>query len=134
MIIYFLDGTEVSSSDLTLDWSSYRVWLGTENVTNEIRQSDKVKIWPGFSREKDNLRAHAEQQARRGEPVTPTGSTSTWDIFWNQIITDPLEAPLDYADDKITGRLFASTTVRLLLIGGAVYLAWRMGLLKKWIK
>jgi hypothetical protein len=128
MIVTLLDGRTVDSRDLSLNRDSYRVtYLGTEDVTRNMRQSDKVSVFSGFSRERDNIRSSDDSRIAQNLPPVQVGSTSILANFTRQIVTDPLAAPLDYADDKITGRLFKSSTVRLvvlLVVLGAVFYFW----------
>ena len=126
-MLTLISGRQIDIAGLHLDRSSYRVYYGGEDITNDMRQADKVRIFPGFDRSKDNERAYSDRYAQEhgGNRPAPTGSTSVLVNFARQIVTDPLAAPLDYADEKVTGRLLGSSTVRiavtLALIGAVVY-------------
>lgn len=101
MIVTLTNGDQVDSSGLTFNPGSYHVFWGTFDVTKIMRQNDKVQVFPGFSRELDNVRASDEHTIEQGGTPATVGSTSTWDIFWHQIATDPLGAPLDAASNQV---------------------------------
>lgn len=127
MTINLLDGRTVESADINLDRSTYHVYHGTEDITRNMRQNDKVAVFFNFDRERDNNRASDESRLAQGLPTINPGSTSVLYNFASQIVTDPLSAPLDYADQKITGRLAASSTVRIVVVlalFGAVAYFW----------
>src|SRR5687767_8847895 len=125
MIVTLLDGRTVDSRDLSLNRVTYHVtYLGTEDVTRLMRQNDKAAVFSSFDRSRDNIRASDEDRQAQGLAPIRHGSTSLLGNFTTQILTDPLAAPLQFADEKITGRLFASSTVRtivaLALLGAVI--------------
>lgn len=95
-----LNGSQVDEQDLVFNEKDYNVFdaFTGENYTNLIRQSDKVRIFPGFDRAKDNERSFVENYVRQnGKQPLPTGSTSIAYNFWQQVTTDPLKAPIAVA-------------------------------------
>lgn len=119
MIVTLIDGTRVESSELTLNQSTYHVFWGTVDITANMRQNDKVLVFPNFSRATDNNRASDESPYH---PPTVVGSTSTAAIFWNQIIHEPLKAPFEAASAGLK-QVWATPFGKLVLIGGGIALA-----------
>lgn len=114
--ITMLDGRRIDSDDLTFDRESMRFSLSGIDVTNNIKQADKVANFPGFDRAKDNERAYVEAYVKsRGQVPPSTGSTSTLGIFTKQITTEPLAAPLESLD-KTVGQIARSSGVQTIII------------------
>lgn len=120
MNVTLLDGRTVDSQDLTFHPENYHVYYNGEDVTNNMRQSDKAAIWSDFSRATDNERSYAEKYVREnGHNPPPAGSSSTFVNFWQQITTDPLAAPLETLDTTVS-KLTGNSTIRWVLIIAAV--------------
>lgn len=141
MLITLLDGSKIESGDLSLDRGTYQVWaFGVEEVTDLMRQADKLRVFPGFDREKDNARASDDARRAAGQAPIRYGSTSLIGNFTTQILTKPLDAPLE-ALDNTTKKIFKSTGVRVLIalavVALLVYLSVQFGgiaLIKKFFK
>jgi hypothetical protein len=118
MIIRMLDGREIDESELVFDPSTYKVTsaVNGENLTNNIRQSDKARVIPDFDKATDNERAYAEKWFREhGTQPPPPGSTSTMKIFLQQILTEPLQAPLESLNSQIEQATAKNPTVKILV-------------------
>ncbi len=99
-MVALINGGVVDENSLIFSEKSYNVFdaFTGENLTNEIRQSDKVRLFPGFDRARDNERSFVENYVKKnGKLPLPTGSTSIAVNFWQQITTDPLQAPIAVA-------------------------------------
>lgn len=125
MTIELLDGRMVDSGDLSINRTTYRVTNDdtAEDVTALVKQSDKVKVFWNFDRQRDNERASDDAAAARGEAPVRVGSTSIFGNFVEQIVTDPLAAPLEAADRTIartTKSIFGTWSGRLIVIAVVV--------------
>jgi len=69
----------------------------------------------------------AWSNAIREEQNLPPLDTSTLSIFTNQILTDPLEAPLDSANSLLGNTLADLIKSPLVLIAGAVAIFFALG-------
>lgn len=98
MTINLINGGTVDSEDLNLNRNTYHVYdaYTGEDLTNEIRQSDKVRVFSNFDRTRDNERS-ANENLYAGKTPPPIGSTSTLTNFYQQVTTDPLQAPIAVA-------------------------------------
>jgi hypothetical protein len=132
MIVTLLDGRTVDSSELVFHPDTYHVFFNGEDVTNNMRQYDKRQIWPDFDQSVDNERAYAERYFREhGTQPPPTGSSSTFVNFWQQIATDPLAAPLETLD-ATTSKLWENKTVKtVIIIAGIGVALYALSLLLK---
>jgi hypothetical protein len=126
-MINLISGGQVDENNLTFEPKTYHVFdsFSGEDLTYEIRQRDKAQFIPDFSKEVDNERAFAEAYKKKnGSTPPPVGSTSTFVNFWNQITTDPLQAPIAVAlGQGASGRgLGIGTTQKvikgLVVVGG----------------
>lgn len=126
MNITLLDGRSVDSDNLSFDGNTYRVFLGYEDVTNEVRRSDKVALWD-IDQDRENNRVFAENYAAKngGQQPSPLGSTSTLGNFTQQILHDPLAAPLDLLNATVNKIFTAPGVIKVLvisaIIGGAYW-------------
>ena len=123
--VALIDGRRVNTDDVVFDERSYRfTWRG-QDVTNQIRQTDKITNWRSFDRAKDNLRASDEKYFREtGRQQAPTGSTSTAGLFMTQVFTEPFKAPIEAAQrgtEAIGGFKGMAAIGGLLLVGLIVY-------------
>lgn len=123
-----LDGTSVAQNELRLDVVSYHVYAGTRDITNLMRQADKVTAFPHFDRAVDNVRASDEAAIANGETPVVVGSTSLWGNFFRQIFTEPLKAPLEAVGNSFRGlspetQAVVKVATVLLIVGGVAYTA-----------
>lgn len=91
-----LDNREYAAADITLDPVNQRFYdtMTGEDLTRLIKNADK-KTFGGFDQTLSNDLAYKEIH-----PGTPeVGSTSVTGNFFKQIITDPLDAPAEFAQD-----------------------------------
>lgn len=140
-MITLLDGRQIDPASVNFDTSTYHFYYGGEDITNLIRRADKIATWPNFDMTVDNNRIFNEDVAAQGNAnlgavqnilggvdATSTGqvgSTSTFGNFYNQITTDPLNAPLASADNLLKNSLaslFKSWTGWLILGAVALFL------------
>lgn len=92
--IVLMDGRRVDLSALDFNSDTLVFMLGDEDVTNLVKRSDKRRF-PGFDDTAENLRIY-----RASHPGVPeTGSTSILSNFTSQILTDPLDAPVQMFGD-----------------------------------
>jgi len=112
--ILLTTGRAVPVPFIEFDRASHRFFYSGADITDGIRRADKIAYFggQGFDVEQDNLRLYGE----KNPGAAATGSTSIFDAFWGQILTDPLAAPLDYADTAVSTTV-RSTTGKLLLAG-----------------
>ena len=137
MIITFLNGDEVSTSDLTFDAVTGRVYLGSDDVSDEVRFTDKRRLWPRYDWDAWLRRVSNQNQIARGEKPVQEGSTSLLGNFVSQIVTDPFSAPLESADrlgDKIADNSLFNQFKKMLwllailaAIGFGIYLFFQVG-------
>lgn len=115
MDIQLLNGTTVDTDAINFDKSTYQFYLGSENLTDLIRRIDKRRF-SGFDDTTENLRVY-----KLAHPdAMDTGPTTIWGNFWNQISTDPLEAPVELLERKVGGALDSTTgkiAIVLVVIG-----------------
>lgn len=119
------DGRKVSTSDIAWDRNTYHFTVNGEDVTNLLKQADKAANYPGFDRAKDNLRAYNEAYQRRtGQVPQPTGSTSTLYNFAQQILTDPISAPLESLDRTVEQAKKSTGIQTIATIAGIGLVIW----------
>lgn len=118
-----LNGQRVDASDVEFYPDTYRFFYKNDDVTNQIRQADKIANWPNFNQAKDNERAYAEAYAAKhgGASPTPTGSTSTVATFIKQIFTEPLKAPSESLQRQVQGSPAVQAGIVVVTLG-LVYL------------
>lgn len=117
MNITLIDGRQADVAGIHFDDSTYHFVYAGEDITNNMFQRDKIANFEeqGFDRSIDNERASAEHFAAThpGQTQPPTGSTSTWEIFFHQITTEPLKAPLE-AVDAAVAQITASSGIKVI--------------------
>ncbi len=123
MNITLISGRVVDSDVVDFDPATHLFTLEGQDITDDIKRNDKRKF-VGFSDEQENLRWF-----KKNNPNAPeTGSTSTLGLFWDQITTDPLDAPLDAADAAVQD-ILGRTSTKIILGGIALvvvgYIAWK---------
>ena len=112
MTIALLDGRRIDVGAISFNESSYQFFFRSENITNLIRRADKNNFFPEFDPNKDNARLST------GNPNSEL-STSTLGFFTEQILTEPLNAPLDALDNGVK-KIFDSPGIRTILIWAVV--------------
>src|ERR1700704_2747166 len=127
MLMQLLDGTNVDSSELTLNPATYHVYwdsgaAGLLDVTNTMTRAQKQQL-PGFDVSIDNLRLSNEAHGGSNRPLP----TNTLGILGSQLYNDPFGAPIDQAGrilggagSAITGNLLKNTGLQALLLYGAI--------------
>lgn len=117
-MITLLDGRQVALSNISFDSDTYHFTLidTGEDVTNLISRADKLANWPDFDPTIDNTRASNEASGGTG-PVAPL-NTSTASIFTNQILTDPLAAPISALNSAVAELSASSGIQKIGLILG----------------
>lgn len=122
-LITLLDNRTVDTDNVSFNRDIYHFRLNDtgEDITAKIRRRDKENNWTGFDATKDNERLYVENYVLEHGVLPPTvGSTSTWAVLANQLLTDPLGAPLEAAD-AAWEQVVSSTGVKgLLLVGGGL--------------
>lgn len=119
MTITLSDGRTEDVSAINFDTSNYHFYLNSEDITALISRADKNANWPNFDPAVDNTRLYNEAKGGTG-PVADL-PTSTVGIFTDQLLTDPLAAPLSALDSGVREAL-QSTGVRIILAVGVVAL------------
>lgn len=119
-MITLIDGRIVDENSVEFNSGTYHFLLNGEDITDNIYRKDKENFY-GFDATKDNERIYQEKYAlaHGGKSAPPVGSTSTLGNFWDQMTSDPLQAPietLNHTVAKITG----SSGVRTLTIAAVV--------------
>ena len=122
MNITLLDGRVIDIAAINFDPSDYSfsVWYadgnGKENITTLIRRADKMRF-AGFDGDFYNnlLYVQKYQREHNGQLPPEVGSTSIWGNFVQQILTDPLAAPLETLDNFVD-QIFSSKGV-LVIVG-----------------
>jgi len=107
--LVLMDGRRVNIEDLDFDVDTHRFFWNGQDVTNLVKRTDK-KRFPGFDESIENLRIYKEQHPG----VPETGSTSILGNFVHQIVTDPLDAPLE-ALQRGVGNALETTTGKVVI-------------------
>lgn len=115
----------IPDSDVSFDPATYHfTQISTgKDITNDIRRIDKIRLVPDFDIERENFRLSDElgNGADTGHTLgLDPLQDNTAAIFAEQIITDPLAAPLESANN-LAKKLLNSPAV--LLTAGVVILA-----------
>lgn len=125
------DGRQLpADDDLEFDSATYRFYYQNEDITNLISRKQKRALVAGFDDQLENNRinlekGHGSGGATNNEPL----DESTGDIFANQIITDPLAAPIEAganAINSIISNPAYKTMGLLLLVGVGLFLAVKL--------
>lgn len=104
MQITLLNGSTVDTDAIVFDKETYQFYLGSENLTNLIRIVDKRRF-NGFDDTTEYQRIY-----NLSHPDAPqTGPQGIWANFWQQITTDPLDAPVELLQEKVGGALDSTT-------------------------
>ena len=107
--LVLMDGRKVDIALLDFNSDSHRFFLQGEDVTNLVKRTDK-KRFPGFDEAVENLRIYREQHPGKPE----TGSTSILGNFVHQMVTDPLDAPVE-ALQRGVGNALETTTGKVVI-------------------
>ncbi len=123
MILTTISGRHIESDAVEFDSSTYHFLYNSEDITDDLFRADK-RTFSGFSDDIENERKYKEKYARDhgGTSAPVVGSTSTLDIFANQILTDPLAAPVDAIDSAVK-KLTNSSGIKTLAIVGVLIIA-----------
>ena len=113
-----LDGRTVVDTAVSFDPVSYHFFLGGEDITDQIRRTDKLRIVPNFNVERENIRLSEERGAQAGLGNEPLND-STGSIFVDQIVNDPLAAPMESFNRQVE-KLFALPGFKKLLVVGGI--------------
>jgi hypothetical protein len=131
-MITLINGRNVDEAVIAFDANTYHFTLRNtgEDVTNEIRRADKLALVSGFDIARDNNRLYAEKKGgvASGKDLEPL-ETNTFKIFGQQILNDPLAAPLETVDKGVK-QIFASSGIQTLLVVAGLGIA-ALILLKK---
>ncbi len=118
-MITLTDGRQVDESHIVFDRATYHFTINSEDITNLIKPSDKMSNWNDFDISIDNTRLYNERRGGVG-PVDNLNDSTT-SILTDQLLTDPLGAPLD-ALDKGVNQIIKSRGIQIGLVGVAVVL------------
>lgn len=117
-MITLLDGRSVDPDKIVYDETRLSFVLMGETITNLIRRADKVSIW-NIDVDRENARIYAESYARDHDGALPKDlNTNTADIFFQQIVEDPLAAPLGALNRAVDRFIAAPAITKILIIGG----------------
>lgn len=115
-MIRLIDGTTVDPNQIYFDTVSYHFTLNGQDITANITRADKIANWPTFDPSVDNTRLYSESRGGSG-PIADL-DTSTLDIFTQQVLTDPLAAPLDALNSGVNKVLASSGVQKIGLVLG----------------
>lgn len=119
--ITLISGKQIPAEMVVFDERQYHFFYQGSDITNDIYRRDKIALVPGFDIERDNYRVSAEKGSgvRYGnEPL----NDSTLDAFGNQILNDPLGAPLETLDAGVK-KIMASSGIKTILFAGVAVVA-----------
>lgn len=130
MNVALLSGRVVNSQAIDFDPSSYRFTLnGSEDITNDLCRADKFALVDDFDASQDNIRLSNERQARNGTQKAYDPRTSTTEVLADQLLNDPLGAPVEAvqsgaetflkAAGEGAGRSIVPLTIVLIVAGVA---------------
>lgn len=136
MNVTLISGRVVTSQAITFDPSTYKFTLnGEEDITNDLRRSDKFALVDGFDSQQDNFRLSRERQAEEGNSHTYDERYSTTGVLKDQILNDPLGAPVEAvtrgaeifveAAGEGAGRSIVPLTIVLLVAGAVGFLYFK---------
>lgn len=118
-MITLLDDRVINPDEVTFNRNIYHFTYRGEDITNLIRRADKRAMVDNFDDDIENQRLYVEKYVRENGVLPPeVGSTSTWAIFFDQLATDPLDAPLDALDTAVEKAFSSSGFRTLAIIGG----------------
>lgn len=107
-------------NDLDFDADSYHFIYGNyqQDVTNDITRADKMLLVPDLDIDKENRRLSLEKRdGSGGTGIAEKLDESTTSILVDQLITDPLGAPIEALNNGFD-KLVASPGVRKLALLG----------------
>jgi hypothetical protein len=115
-----LDSRSVDMSEIYFDPNTYHFsdTATGEDLTNLIRRADKQDNWPAFDPYTDNQRIFNETRKGGSGPLGDL-QTNSGVIFAEQLLTDPLAAPLD-ALTKGVKEILANPGFKTLLVVGVL--------------
>jgi hypothetical protein len=124
MQITLLDGRAEDTANVFFDPSTYHFSDATtgEDLTNLISRADKQNNWANFDPYTDNQRIYNETRKGGTGPVADL-PTNTGAIFADQILTNPLAAPLDALTAGVK-QVFANEGFKTIAIIGVIGLGF----------
>lgn len=127
-VIYGISGTAYNVDQIDFDPDTYHFTYGTAqtDISNDIVAKDKYALVPDFDKAKENFRrANENGDYKGGVKALPE---STAGIFVDQLINDPLAAPLDSLSNEVS-RVVNNKGVKVLatvgIVGLVLYLVLR---------
>lgn len=120
MKITLTDGRSVWVSNISL--LENRFYYFGEDITGLIRRADKNSYFPEFNPVAENFTSAVHSTNQSATPL----STNTAGFFAEQIIDDPLDAPLESLANQ-TKKIFGNIGVQIFLGIGLIALFVWMG-------
>lgn len=114
-----LDGRTVDAEAISFDSDTYHFFFGTEDVTENILPKFKYNLVPNFDGALENIRYSRERGVGTGPGSAGPLPTDTGEIFVDQIINEPFDAPIQALGNTVN-RALATPGIRAFLIIGAV--------------
>jgi len=120
-VITLLTGETVDPAEVYFNPGNYSFVYRGKDITQLIRNADK-RTFEGFDNEFYNNLLYVQKYQREHGGALPAtvGSDSVWYNFVQQILTDPLQAPLESLDSTVK-ELFSSPGI-YLVIGAAIFI------------
>jgi hypothetical protein len=117
-----LDGTTVAVSSISL--SNNRFYVGGEDITPKLRLND-MRTFSGFDEKKHLARLSDDRIIRQGGTPKPVDTRGTWELFGNQLLNEPLDAPLEALDSAVKKVVDSSgiKSIVVLAVAGLVAFA-----------
>ena len=106
-----LNGSVIDTDAVEFNRETYHFYLGGVDITNQLKREDKREGFVDFDDSKDNLRVYNELHPGQA----PTGPTTIWGNFVEQVTTDPLAAPVEMLERGVDSAL-NTTTVKVGLV------------------
>lgn len=119
-----INGGTVDDSELTYDQQASRVYWKGQDVSNQISQNEKIRLFPDYDQRQDAFRASDDARIRRNQkPLGGELDESTGSVLIDQIENDGvLAAPLETLDRTVS-QVFSSTGIKTLIVAGVLVLA-----------
>jgi hypothetical protein len=120
-MITLINGRNVEETDLVFNEKTYHFTQRSTgaDVTNEIRRADKLALVRGFDVGRENNRLSSEKS---GAPDLEPRETNVFKIFGQQILDDPLDAPLETLDAGVN-KVLKSSGIQTILVVAALGIA-----------
>lgn len=124
-VLYGISGNAYNVDQIDFDPDTYHFTYGTAqtDITNDLYAKDKYALVPDFDKALENFRRANENGDYKGS--TKPLNESTAGIFVDQLINDPLEAPLESLSNEV-GKIVDNKGVKVIasvaIVGLLVYL------------